>query len=516
MTKQREVEEIIGQYAINFFKGIYKGFKTMYYGIKKLPDKKSNFYVLVVLAAVGVGLFLFKEKLWKIFPKDDHNMLAVKYGLYLTPGLPLFYLYFKGEDHMRFISDFDEKFAEVGLFVRSKKKNLNGQMEDIIFYPRFLGEEKDGEITTYSFYSKNSLNEWIDKIDKLENILDCNILKIENALTTKQVIKIKTVPASKVIPLYIEWQDKFLLDKDFELIVGENMLEQIRFDLNKNPHALIAGETGSGKSVILRLLLWQAASKGAKIYMVDFKGGVEFGIRYEKFGEVITERQRVLEVLKELTAENEVRLKLFRQMDVKNLAEYNEWAVRNNEKSLCRIVIFIDELAEMTDKEGMSKEDKIIVAQIEKELSTLARLSRATGINLIIGIQRPDAKVLTGQIKNNVPVRISGRFADKPASEIVLSNSQATKLPEVKGRFLFKVGADTYQFQAYNFDDKRMLKDNYQQIGGMLTVKEDSIETKHRKEADLEDLRFEEESIQGEHIVGHEEDYEEKEIYEGF
>lgn len=518
LAGKRDVEEIIGQYIINFFKGIYKALKTVYYGIKKLPEKKSNFYILAVFAAVGIGLFLFKEKIWQMLPQDNNKMLPLKYGMYLTPGLPLLFLYFKGEEHEKFISSFDEKFAEVGLFVRGKRRNLNGQMEETQLYPRFLGEVKEGDITTYSFFSKNSLKEWLDKVDRLENVLDCNILKIENALTTKQVIKIKTVPASKIIPLYIEWKDEFLSDKDFELIVGEDMLEQIKFDLNKNPHVLIAGETGSGKSVILRLLLGQSALKGAKIYMVDFKGGVEFGIRYEKFGEVITERQRVLEVLKDLTVENAIRLKLFRKMDVKNLAEYNEWAEKTNEKTLCRIVIFIDELAEMTDKDGMSKEDKALVAQIEKELSTLARLSRATGINLIIGIQRPDAKVLTGQIKNNVPVRISGRFADKPASEIVLSNSEATKLPEVKGRFLFKVGADTYQFQAYNFDDKRMLKSSYQQTGGMLTVKDlKELEQEEITAADLEELQGKEELMEGEDIeVFEEEDYEEEEVYEGF
>ena len=96
---------------------------------------------------------------------------------------------------------------------------------------------------------------------------------------------------------------------------------------------------------------------------------------------------------------------------------------------------------------------------IEKELSTLARLSRATGINLLIGVQRPDAKVITGQIKTNVPVRICGRFADNSASEIVLSNTKAKDLKDTKGRFLIKIGADTEEFQAFYFDDSKHLKD---------------------------------------------------------
>ena len=79
----------------------------------------------------------------------------------------------------------------------------------------------------------------------------------------------------------------------------------------------------------------------------------------------------------------------------------------------------------------MAKEEKQIYEQIEGKLSTLARLSRATGINLFMGVQRPDANVLTGQIKNNIPVRISGRFADKTASEIVLGNTDAVNLPDI-------------------------------------------------------------------------------------
>lgn len=107
------------------------------------------------------------------------------------------------------------------------------------------------------------------------------------------------------------------------------------------------------------------------------------------------------------------------------------------------------------DKTGVDDEKKEKLTKIEGYLSTLARLSRATGINLLIATQRPDAKVITGQIKNNVPVRICGRFADAKASEIVLSNTKAKDLDPIKGRFLFKLGADTIEFQAYYFDDDK-------------------------------------------------------------
>jgi S-DNA-T family DNA segregation ATPase FtsK/SpoIIIE len=113
-------------------------------------------------------------------------------------------------------------------------------------------------------------------------------------------------------------------------------LDTISFDLNKTPHVLAAGETGSGKSVILRCMLWQMIYKGCRIYMIDFKGGVEFGKANVQYGEVIMERERALVVLQQLVAENEKRLKLFRDLEVKNLKEYNDKTGSN----LCRIGVF--------------------------------------------------------------------------------------------------------------------------------------------------------------------------------
>ncbi|MFV0518276.1 MAG: helicase HerA-like domain-containing protein [Aminipila sp.] len=242
------------------------------------------------------------------------------------------------------------------------------------------------------------------------------------------------------------------------------MLEAIEINLNKYPHALIAGVTGSGKSVILRAMLWQCIKKGARIYMIDFKGGVEFGTEYEEFGEVVIERQHALDLLKELTKEMRLRLDLFRKDGVKNIEEYNNLHPNN---MLCRIILACDEVSEMLDKTGLQKKEQAIFYEIEGEMSSLARLSRAAGINMILATQRPDAKVIPGQIKNNLPIRISGRMVDKHASEIILGNTKASQLGETLGRFMYTVGADTYEFHAFNFSDDSLVKGNYQ-IGSML------------------------------------------------
>jgi len=458
--------EMIGMIFINIFKGIFNFLQTSYYGIRKLNDKKSNKIVLGVTTAIGIGLFLLRQKIWPALPIDHEKMKHLRYAFYGVPGLPLLYLYWLGEEYAKFIADFDNKFESIGFFGKGKKKkrNLNGEIVESKDYPRFLGAKKEGKKVIYSFRSLIPLDEWKNRNLELESALDCNIVRIENAKTTKQVIRLHVVPTDQGLSEYLPWSDEYIKDSDFEILVGAAMLEDVSFDLNKVPHALIAGVTGSGKSVLLRCMLWQAIKKGARIFMIDFKGGVEFGTVYEYFGEVVTERQRAVEILKELVVENSERLKKFREIGVKNLAEYNEIA----KEPLCRIILVCDEVGEMLDKTGLSKEDKQVYGEIEKEMSTLARLSRAPGINMILATQRPDARVIPGQIKNNLPIRISGRMVDQQASEMVLGNTKATKISDTRGRFMYTVGADTVEFQAYVFDDSQLIEDNYQ-IGKMLT-----------------------------------------------
>lgn len=475
--------EMVGEFIINTGKYLFNTSRRIFLGIKKLPKDKKNFYYLGTFTATGMGLFLFKEKFIQMIPPE---YVPLKYGLYITPGIPLVYLYELGVKDDKQKGEFDEIFESIGFYGKSKKKfkDAYGNYKERKDYPKFLGKEEDGKKVIYSFYSNMSIDQWENSKDNLENALDCNILKIQTAKKSKKVIKLHTVSSEITIPEKILWDDKYLIEDDGSLVIGENMLEQIKFNLNSVPHVLAAGETGSGKSVALRLMLWQMALKGSIIYMIDFKGGVEFGKQYEQFGEVVTEKDRLIEILPELVKENTERLALFREMEVKNLAEYNNKVFATGAKKLCRIGVFVDEVAEIMDKSGLSKEEKEKVEIIEQNLATLARLSRATGINLFLGMQRPDAKVLTGQIKNNIPVRISGRFADRQASEIVLSNTRATKLPELKGRLLFKVGSDTLEFQAYYFDDEKMLRNikrDSKEMGGMLT-KEDPEEVENNED----------------------------------
>jgi len=440
---EKDINKAIEGIGSSLFKFIGDFFVGVFYGCKKLKYKKFLIGFAVSLV-VPVMCILLKNKFAELHVVPRYLIY------YLGLIFPLIYL--------KIISGIDgnKKYNEI--FMQMNFIGIDKKL------PYLISNEKDEfGLDVLIFQAAIAIDKWRTNMKDLEVMMNVTIVDIEPG-NRKDRVKLKTIPGTVEIPDMIPWDDKYVNPKDGVIVIGRNAVRDITVDLNKTPHVLSAGETGSGKSVILRCMLWQLIKKGAKCFMIDFKGGVEFGKAYEEYGQVITDKDNALRVLKMLTKENEIRLKLFREMEVKNLKEYND----KTHKNLCRIAVVVDEIAELLDKTGLDKDDKEKLAMIEKELSTLARLSRATGINLLLGVQRPDAKVITGQIKSNVPVRICGRFADSSASEIVLSNTRAKDLPDKKGRFMFKAGSETNEFQAFYFDDARDLKEISVEEGGML------------------------------------------------
>ena len=446
---EREAENIITALALDIFEILKSLFWCVGFGIRKLNKKKNQ--AALACSFIGTGLALLFQ--CEIFTLNVPEFVCWMV-YYLLLFFPVVMLWFIGSGVAQERKKYRKIFEEMGF------RSRNGTYP--IFYETIRKEGSKKEIMI--FKSTLGLSAWKSAKEALEVGFDRNILKFEYG-KKKQIIKLTVVPSSCVIPELIYWSDRYISQKNGVIVVGRGALQIVSFDLNRTPHVLIAGETGSGKSVILRCCLWQMINQGAKIFMIDFKGGVEFGKEYEQYGEVVMDRERALEILDMLFYENQYRLSIFRDLGVKNLPEYN----RKTGQNLCRIGLFCDEIAEMLDKKGVGKKEREIYEQIEGRISSLARLSRATGINLFLGVQRPDANILTGQIKNNVPVRISGRFADKAASEIVLGNTDAVELPDIKGRFLYRSGNEIIEFQSFLFEDDKALREVNIEVGDMLT-----------------------------------------------
>ena len=311
--------------------------------------------------------------------------------------------------------------------------------------------DKDNPRVTVWEFRNNSipLQEWEKRQAAIETALGLTIVKLTYAKGKSRVL-VYAVPAGDDLPEKLEWKDSYLSPDSFVLTLGKSYTDPVTVNLAHIPHILLGGSTGSGKSVLLKLLLMQTLRKGAEVYIADFKGGVDFPkVWHEKCRMCFTEEE-LLYTLSQLVAVLEYRKKAFKELGCPNIDAYNA----TTENDLPRLIFACDEVAEVLDKTGRSKEDKEPLAQIENRLSTIARLGRAFGIHLILATQRPDANILPGQIKNNMDFRVCGR-ADSVLSQIILDNtSAAEQIPkDARGRF---ITGDGTVFQAYLFDEEQL------------------------------------------------------------
>ena len=290
------------------------------------------------------------------------------------------------------------------------------------------------------------IKEWEDRQQRIEAALNVHIVKIQEG-NDKRTIRLHTVPARGGLSDKNEWRDSYLIKDSSTLVLGRSLLGNVTVDLAKIPHILLGGSTGSGKSVLLKLLLMQAVKKGAVVSIADFKGGVDFSSVWHERCRMCFDEDRLIELLTELVEELERRKVLFREQGCPNLDEYN----RQTGACLPRYIFACDEAAEILDKNGLSKEQKEKVSLIENRLSVIARQGRAFGIHLILATQRPDANILSGQIRNNMDCRICGR-ADNVLSQIILdSTAAAEQIPkDTAGRFLLYDGT---VFQAFWWEE---------------------------------------------------------------
>ena len=266
-------------------------------------------------------------------------------------------------------------------------------------------DKNNSKIITLEFKTFGiPLSEWADNQDRIESALNIHIDEIYEGKNCRSVI-VKCVAGENRLSDFIEWSENMLSKECFEIVLGEGYSGRVSVNISKIPHMLIGGSTGSGKSILLKLVLMQCVKKGAKIYIADFKGGVDFPNVWHKKCCLLTDEETLLKVLIDVTTELKRRKQILRNAAFANIDEYN----RNTEKKLQRIIFACDEIAEVLDKTGLTKQQKDEILKIESELSLIARQGRAFGIHLVLATQRPDAAILNGQIRNNIDTRICGR-----------------------------------------------------------------------------------------------------------
>ena len=193
-------------------------------------------------------------------------------------------------------------------------------------------------------------------------------------------------------------------------------------DIDRMPHTLVAGTTGSGKSILMHnlitSLLFRNSPDELKLILIDPKR-VEM-TNYNNIPHLLTpvivEPDKILSALKWAMAEMDRRYKLFQQVGVRNIQTYNEMS---GFQALPYIVIFIDELADLM---------MFAPVEVEDAITRLAQLARATGMHLVIATQRPSVDVITGLMKANIPSRIAFNVSSMVDSRVIIDTGGAEKL----------------------------------------------------------------------------------------
>ncbi|RWR14175.1 FtsK/SpoIIIE family DNA translocase [Siminovitchia fortis] len=284
--------------------------------------------------------------------------------------------------------------------------------------------------------------------DDLALALAAKDIRIEAPIPGKSAIGIE-VPNSEIAVVslreVLEAKEHQKPEAKLQIGLGRDITgEAVVAELNKMPHLLVAGATGSGKSVcingIITSILMRAKPHEVKMMMIDPKMvelNVYNGIPH-LLAPVVTDARKASQALKKVVSEMERRYELFSHTGTRNIEGYNDFVHRENagreEKQplLPYIVVIVDELA-----------DLMMVASndVEDSITRLAQMARAAGIHLIIATQRPSVDVITGVIKANIPSRIAFAVSSQTDSRTILDTGGAEKLLGRGDMLFLPVGA---------------------------------------------------------------------------
>jgi S-DNA-T family DNA segregation ATPase FtsK/SpoIIIE len=428
------------------------------------------FFVLTVLAvcfAFGINLkvLLKLADLFKRPEGDDNDLAALKAkageqqpGFKLNEGVPVVHhgigeqprlstlkntaqKLAGNENHeaLTTASDPDWQFPSIDLLNQKQDKadagdvNNNAQIIHDTFENFNIEVEMEGanigpRVTQYTLKPPTGVK--LTKITALENNLALDLaahsIRMEAPIPGKRAVGIEvpnvksaTVRTSSIL-LSREWQDH---QGPLELAIGKDISgTPIVVDLDKMPHILVAGQTGSGKSVmintILTSLLYRNSPADLKLILVDPKQ-----VELKPYDEiphlltpVITEPEKCISALKWAVAEMERRYRALAEVNKRNIGEYNNL---KKEEGMPYIVIVIDELADLM---------MMAARDVEALVVRIAQKARAVGIHLVLATQRPSVDVITGLIKANVPARIAFKTTSQVDSRTIIDQVGAEKL----------------------------------------------------------------------------------------
>lgn len=369
-----------------------------------------------VPGGVQVGFdFRTKEELREVQEKVH------KYPKYVAPLTDIF-------DEPMVIDNDDEDFRTRSVFAISNKLSVFGIKVES------AGQIVGPTVTRYMFEVKSLKTKMKDFNQYAQDLKACleaeGEIRIEAPIPGTNLVgievanKLRTPVALRTI---LESKDYRSQKGNLVFVVGQQISgEMVLADLTKLPHLLVAGTTGSGKSVFLHAMIasmmYRYGPEYLRFIMVDPKL-VEFG-RYDGIPHLLTRETIInatdaLAAMDYLIAEMESRYQLLRSTGVSNIAEYNAKINPKLVQKLPYLVLIVDELADL-----MSVSQK----SFEAKLQRLAQKARAAGIHLVLATQRPDTQVISGTIKTNFACRVALKVASYQDSGTILNGGGAEKL----------------------------------------------------------------------------------------
>lgn len=343
------------------------------------------------------------------------------------------------------------------IFILELRKSFDrsGLQNALKEYPSFISlEAKDSESLKLRLTNNGmSLNDWRSKRERIEANLQVYIDTID-MVQDKGIIEITFSTRPMPTHFSLTYLEKF---RGYRFSVGQNRTTEFEIDFTEDPHLLIAGESGGGKTYFIRQMLATIKVNHPETFLkiADLKNGGDFKC-FDQINRVdlVFDPKQALGMIEGVVKQVQVRMEKLKNLGHGNLAEYHRsetFLSKSAEERLkdeCghRVFVVVDEFAELVLNGGMLQSNEVKSAK--EALSKISRLGRSCGVHLILATQRPDRNIVDVQVRSNLTSTICFRLNDLGGSLAVLGSKTACELPQIKGRGIYLRGADEYEIQT--------------------------------------------------------------------